>query len=75
MIDEGNMINIQKLIVSLTKGERPARPVYCNDEIFNIMKKCWRFNKDKRTKFAFLKHHIHQALKNVNVNNLPNNSM
>lgn len=63
--DVSKVDDIQKHKTSLTQGKRPTRPAYSNDEIYNIMKTCWRYNKRKRPGFQSLKCQIARALKNV----------
>lgn len=34
-------------------GDRLEAPEYCNEEVFEIMKKCWKENRESRPDFDF----------------------
>lgn len=45
---------LTEYLIYLGTGQRLPYPLYCDDQIYDIMKQCWQSNKNHRPKFAEL---------------------
>lgn len=57
--------DIDELVSFLATSQRLPYPDYSNDEIYDIMKDCWKLNKEARPSFSELKQRLSDILEKL----------
>ena len=57
-------VPVEKLFDYLKEGNRMSKPMYCDEEIYELMLECWHFKSDMRPSFAEISEKLTKILEN-----------